>query len=110
MITRIIYLLISVVMFSTVYASSWGLRRMFITDSINAVGIRRASTIITPGFIPNVLPEAVIPGIKLPTNIRFIDNDHSLYEEFSCKESFNVAPPKVTRENEHSIRVDLKKK
>lgn len=110
-------LVVSVLSFSTVHASSWGLRRVLETEGIKAVGIRAMSAVITPGFKPevfpdviNMLPKTLVPKKKLPTNVKFLDFDHSLYAELSDKESFNVGLPEVTRENDHSIRVDLKKK
>lgn len=71
------------------------------------------STVITPGFRPTSkiqLPMELVNPHVFPKRVNFLDKDHSLFVVPGEKQSFNGGPPTVTQEDDHSVRVNLKKK
>lgn len=76
---------------------------------------RSMSTLrVTPGFKPAKQPEIPTKFIshrEFPRRVQFLDRDHSLFIVPGDKRhSTTLEAPKVTREDDHSVRVDLKKK
>lgn len=72
-----------------------------------------SSAVITPGFRPTSkiqLPIELVNPHVFPKRVSFLDKDHSLFVVPEEKQSFNGEPPTVTQEDDHSVRVNLKKK
>jgi len=99
---------------STLYAGPF--ERLMIRDGEKLVAMarRNMSTLrITPGFKPEKQPEIpkeLVKKVKLPRRVKFLNEDHSLYVALGDKKQGTLLePPKITRENDHSVRVDLEK-
>ena len=69
---------------------------------------------VTPGFKPEKqteIPKEFISHREFPRKVKFLDGDHSLFIVPGDKrQTTTTEAPQVTRENDHSVRVDLKKK
>ncbi|HQS84482.1 MAG TPA: hypothetical protein PLY23_06225 [Alphaproteobacteria bacterium] len=68
---------------------------------------------VTAGFKPEKQPEIpreFISHREFPRRVQFLDRDHSLFIVPGDKrQSTTSEAPKVTREDDHSVRVDFKK-
>jgi hypothetical protein len=80
---------------------------------ITTVTKRSLSSIrLTPGYKPEKVPEFSPSLNKLPTDVQFLDDDHSLYVYRRANQShkFKLPEPTVTKENDSSVKVELKKR
>lgn len=83
---------------------------MLLVDAEEMIGKRASTVRITPGYKLEKLPKTSVFTRRLPTNIIFLERDHSLFIYLpDNKQSASVSTPRVTREDDHSVRVDLKK-
>lgn len=71
-----------------------------------------SGTVITPGYRPEgriSLPAELRTQYRFPPRVQFLDSDHTRFVIPGQKQSFNGISPNVNQEDDHSIRVNLKK-
>lgn len=82
-------------------------------EGIKFMAKRSVNTLrITPGFRPEKQPEVPFQQIERPGRVRFLDHNHEFYVPINRQivSTPEISSPKVTREDNHSVRVDLDQK